>query len=139
MDERLGRLLSRLNQSWQQRTYAAMAAAGHADIRPAHSPVFRLLGADGARVVDLAAAAGMTKQSMTYLVRDLEALGYVETRPDPADRRARIIRFTDSGRAANHALARISRALEQDLAGDIGTERLDALKDALGDVLERET
>ena len=46
----------------------------------------------------LAERAQMTKQSMGELVRHLEAHGYVERMPDPADGRAKLVRATDRGR-----------------------------------------
>jgi MarR family transcriptional regulator, temperature-dependent positive regulator of motility len=41
----------------------------------------------------------MTHQSMSELVDALERAGYLERLPDPADRRARIIRLTTRGQA----------------------------------------
>ncbi|MCJ8192014.1 MarR family winged helix-turn-helix transcriptional regulator [Sphingomicrobium aestuariivivum] len=134
-DERLGRLLSRLNQQWQDATYRAIAEAGHPDIRPAHSPIFRLLGEEGARVVDLAARSGLTKQSIAYLVADLEKAGYLESTADPADARARLIRYTDRGRAAEAELARISRGLEEEASQRVGSDRLAAAKAVLREIL----
>ena len=46
----------------------------------------------------LAAAAGMTRQSMGELVRELGDLGLVEMVPDPDDRRAQALTLTDEGR-----------------------------------------
>ena len=46
----------------------------------------------------LAARAQMTKQSMAQLVAHLEAHGYVERVPDPADGRAKLVRATARGR-----------------------------------------
>ena len=52
----------------------------------------------GTRVSVLAARAQMTKQSMAQLVAHLEAHGYVERVPDPADGRAKLVRATARGR-----------------------------------------
>ena len=119
-DRRIGRLLARGYAVWQARTYDALAQEGFADIRAAHSPVFRLVGAQGARVSDLAAAARMTKQSMAYLVDGLERAGYVSISADPDDRRAKRVMLTERGSAADAALARLSRGLETELAELIG-------------------
>lgn len=45
----------------------------------------------------LAQHLGVDRTVMTYLLDDLEAAGFVERRPDPADRRARRIALTASG------------------------------------------
>ena len=95
----IGLLLSRPFQAVDAHVNAALQRAGHSEIRTSHQVVFRLLGPGGARLVDLAARALMTKQSMGYLVDHLEAAGYLERVPDPHDRRAKILQLTFRGRA----------------------------------------
>ena len=77
-----------------------LAEHGHRHVRPAHGNVFQFLDEHGTRVGVLAERAQMTKQSMAELVGHLEAHGYVERVADPADRRARLVRATPSGRDA---------------------------------------
>jgi DNA-binding MarR family transcriptional regulator len=77
---------------------ARLDAAGFAGLTPAHSAVLENLDPGGTRLTDLAARARMTRQSMTELVSVLEQRGYLERQPDPADRRARIVRLTPTGR-----------------------------------------
>jgi DNA-binding MarR family transcriptional regulator len=45
----------------------------------------------------MAARAGITRQSMGEVIRDLVALDILEMRSDPADRRAKIVDYTDHG------------------------------------------
>src|SRR5687767_10375103 len=52
--------------------------AGFGDIRPPHSRVFETVSGEGSRITDMAEEAALTKQSMQYLVDDLERLGYAE-------------------------------------------------------------
>ena len=73
------------------------AERGHPDVRPPHGNVFQFLDDDGTRVQVLAERAGVTKQSMAELVAHLERHGYVERVPDPADRRAKLVRATARG------------------------------------------
>lgn len=70
---------------------------GFTEIQPAHNAVFATLPPEGARAADMAARAGVTRQSMGESIRDMVALGLLETVPDPDDRRAKIVRFTDHG------------------------------------------
>lgn len=67
--------------------------------KPSHSAVFAQIQPGGNRLSDLARGANMTPQAMGELVDELEALGYVERRPDPSDRRAKLIMLTERGRA----------------------------------------
>jgi DNA-binding MarR family transcriptional regulator len=54
-------------------------------------------------VSDLAAKERVRHQSMTQTVADLEADGFVERRPDPADRRRVLVSLTAPGRSALEA------------------------------------
>jgi DNA-binding MarR family transcriptional regulator len=48
----------------------------------------------------LAAEFGLSPHSITDLVDGLERLGLAERRPDPTDRRAKLVAITDAGEAA---------------------------------------
>ena len=67
--------------------------------KPAHSAVFAQISPDGSRLTDLARRANMSPQAMGELVDELEELGYVVRRPDPTDRRAKLIILTKKGQA----------------------------------------
>ncbi|WP_240505286.1 MarR family winged helix-turn-helix transcriptional regulator [Nocardia mangyaensis] len=71
---------------------------------------------------------------MGELVAHLERFGYVAREPDPADRRARLIVATASGRAALALAARHIHRIEQALAAELGPESLDRLRAALARV-----
>jgi DNA-binding MarR family transcriptional regulator len=75
----------------------AAREAGHSEIRLAHNAVFSTLYGEAARTSDMAARAGITKQSMGEVVRELADLGILEVRPDPDDRRAKLVTYTDRG------------------------------------------
>jgi DNA-binding MarR family transcriptional regulator len=81
------------------------AERGHAQVRPPHGNVFPFLDDAGTRVSVLAERAQITKQSMAELVAHLERHGYVERIPDPADRRAKLVRATARGEEL-YAIAR---------------------------------
>ncbi|MGY1807024.1 MarR family winged helix-turn-helix transcriptional regulator [Blastococcus sp. SYSU D00669] len=48
----------------------------------------------------IGAGLGIDRTVLTYLIDDLERQDLVERRPDPADRRSRLVVATDTGRAA---------------------------------------
>ncbi len=72
---------------------------GRPDIKPAHNFLFAILGDDGDRAANLAVRAGITRQSMGEVIRDLVDLGILEMAPDPHDGRAKIVRYTPEGKA----------------------------------------
>ena len=148
MDERnisatertLGYLLRLPYERLSECVYGTLAAQGFPDIRPAHSAVFRHIAGSGSRVSDLAERAGLTKQSMAYLVEALAAAGYVAVAPDPADGRAKLVRLTRRGRMVSETLVRLSREIEKNFAARLAPGRMEVLRGLLGelaDVLER--
>ncbi|HWJ42852.1 MAG TPA: MarR family transcriptional regulator [Solirubrobacterales bacterium] len=77
-----------------------IARSGFSQLRPAHGCVFRYMEAGGLRLTEIAERGNMTKQSAGEVVDDLVARGFVERVPDPGDRRAKLIRLTERGEAA---------------------------------------
>jgi len=87
----------------------------------------------------LAADFGLSPHSITDIVDGLERLGLAERRPDPTDRRAKLVAITEAGAACldvavatrGHALTQIFGTLSQD---DLATllRLLDSLDDAAG-------
>jgi DNA-binding MarR family transcriptional regulator len=127
----LGVLLRSAWHSFLDELFARLAADGFDDLRPAFSPVFQHIERGGTRVGVLAERAQMTNQSMGYLVDALEKRGYVERRPDPADRRAALVVITDRGREEIAAARRLIAEIEREWEDRIGSERMAALWEAL--------
>lgn len=70
------------------------------DITLSQVSVLARLVKDGpAATSTLAAVEGVRHQSMAATVAALDRLGLVERRPDPTDRRRRLVALTDAGRA----------------------------------------
>src|SRR6476661_9579396 len=88
--------------------------------KPAHSAVFAQISPEGSRLTELARGANMSPQSMCELVDELEELGYVERRPDPRDRRAKLIVLTRKGRECIAAGVVTIEGIEQDIVAKIG-------------------
>lgn len=106
-------------------------AAGFDDIRETHNPVFGLVPAEGIRLTELAARAGVSKQAMGELVNDLVDKGYFVKEPDPTDGRAKLIRWCDRAWDVNdHAQAYFDR-VERELAEVVGAEAIRHLRETL--------
>ena len=130
----LGSLLRLPYQALQQRVYGTLAQRGFEDLRIAHSVVFRHIEPSGSRVTALAEGAGMTKQSMAYLVDALAASGYLKIVPDPADGRAKLAMLSARGKNAMRALIELSAQFEADLAKSLGETKLMQLRKLLEEV-----
>jgi DNA-binding MarR family transcriptional regulator len=140
-DQRLpiGQLLGHHLRVFREQLLAeAEQAAEQAGVqlRMAHLHVFGNIQADGTRLTDLAAWAGMTRPSMAELVDDLEAQGLLERRPDPTDGRAKLVVLTASGWEAIRAGREIIARIEADYARRIGTKKFETMCWALQDLLD---
>jgi DNA-binding MarR family transcriptional regulator len=129
----LGSLLRLASQALIERFAAWIAESRFEGIQPAHSAAIQPLWdmPDGSRITDLARAARITKQSMSTLVAELEAAGYVERVVDPDDARASRVRLTAHGRAYGRAVRAFSRSIEAEWGERIGVERIAELRATL--------
>ena len=118
----IGALLRIPREAAVRQVLEGLAAAGYGDVRPAHFTVFQHMPPEGIRLTDLADAALLTKQSMGYLVDDLEALGYVERVGDRHDRRAKVVRLTERGREVEETVRRVIRRIEAEWAARLGED-----------------
>ena len=118
---------------------SVVSGADFDDLRPSHGNVMEQLELeDGLRLIDLAARAGITAQSMGELVDDLEVKGYLERRPDPDDRRAKRIYLTERGRKNTRVAKQATADVENSLAGLLGQQRYQQLRHTLRDIIDAE-
>ena len=113
------------------RLNAAVAERGFHDLRPALTVVFQHLRDEGSRITELAERAQLTKQTVVYLVNELEQLGYVERVADPHDGRAKLVRATARGEQAVLEARRVAAEIEREWEALLGRKRLAELRRAL--------
>jgi len=106
-------LAARLAESIEAELFVRLNEDGHSGLRPRHGPIVAFLDEDGLRATELSRLTGRNKQVVGRLVDELEQLGYVERRPDPDDRRAKLIVPTAAGlevvRLGDQVVAEIER------------------------------
>jgi DNA-binding MarR family transcriptional regulator len=90
-------LVDRANRALQNHMVEAAHRRGHPEIKHAHNAVFATLLEEGTRATDMAARAGITRQSMGEVIRELVDLGILEMKPDPDDRRAKLVTYSGAG------------------------------------------
>jgi DNA-binding MarR family transcriptional regulator len=125
------RLLSVAFDDFCENLERRLADTPYNDIRISHGCVFGNIEPEGSRLTELAERARMTKQSVGEVTSDLEQRGYVERVPDPSDGRAKIIRLTERGRAAQALGVGLIDELEQEWAERFGADRVAGLREAL--------
>ena len=132
-ESHLGRLLGHSMRRFDARVLALMAKddevplalsnlAARSQVSAAHIHITRHLALQGSRLTDLAESAGMTKQAMGALVDQCEAWGLVRREADPRDARARLVVFTDTGRAWLDAFRRSVAQAEAEFRASVGAE-----------------
>src|SRR4051812_5311000 len=124
----LGVLLFIPYRHLEQRILDAVVAAGHPITLP-QARLFQRMSPEGSRLTTLAASAQTTKQAAKFLVDQLEAAGYVERVPDPADGRARLVRITPRGYDVVRVVTAVQQGIEEEWRthlGDGATEQLRA-------------
>lgn len=126
-------LLFRVARLVNERSLARLRAATGQDIRAVHTNLFPHIDLEGTRLTELARRTGVSKQAVGQLVDELERMGAVERVPDPADRRAKLIRFATGPDGEHGILAglRVLVEVERELEAEIGAARWAGLRAAL--------
>ena len=130
-DLNLGLLLFIPYRAMENEVLGALAEAGFDDITLAQARVFQRIDRDGSRLTELAEAAQVTKQTVGFLVDQLERAGYVERTPDPRDGRARLVRVSERGAAAVRASLTVVAEVEARWTAHLGTTRTAQLRESL--------
>ncbi|MEV4051862.1 MarR family winged helix-turn-helix transcriptional regulator [Amycolatopsis sp. NPDC049688] len=137
-DPDLGVLAGRLLFAVQRELFSTLARQGFGDLKPRHGAVLAYLDPDGVRASELSRLSGQYKQNIGTLIDELEALGYVHRRPDPRDRRAKLICPTDRGLAQMRAADAIMAGMQQRHADRLGPREYRQFKRMLADVTEHQ-
>ena len=125
-------LLFRCARLWNELGLAEVRRrTGHSWLRASHLTLLPHLDLEGTRATVLADRLGVSKQAAGALISELEGMGVVEKVPDPADGRAKLVRFTRAGRAGLLYGLGTLKAMEVELAKEIGEARMAALHDSL--------
>jgi len=127
----IGLLLRLAYQHYAQDIDAALREAGFDDIRPAHANVFPFVPAEGIPVSELAELARVRKQTMAQAVEQLERMGYVERRPNPRDRRSRLVFLTERGESVRPITHGAAERVEERWAELISPKELEGLRASL--------
>lgn len=129
----LGRLLGYALQRFDQRVIYLMSKdidiplalsnlAARGQVSAAHIHITRHLPPEGARLTELARQAHISKQAMSSLVDQCEAWGILKRAPDPRDRRAKILVYTETGALWLQAFTRAVTQAEEEFKKEIGAE-----------------
>lgn len=136
--EHIGRLLLRAYRGFNLLAYEKLHARGHDDLNIAHTALLANLDLDGTQITTLADRAGITKQAMGRLVDELETKGYVASAPDPDDKRAKRITFTDRGWQFLIDAYEIKLEIEAEYTNILGAEGMAQFRAALEALVDQQ-
>ena len=129
-----GRLLLKAMRAFNDRSMLAIRALGHPELSLSHASVLPHIDATGTRLTDLAERSGLRKQSVSQLVEELVAAGYLDKHADPDDKRAIRLEFTDKGRRFLHDANIVKRQIEDGVAHRLGDATYRELRRVLADL-----
>lgn len=129
-------LVHTANRAFQEEMVRQGRTQGFPEARQAHNAVFATLSVEGSRASDMAARAGITKQSMGEVVRELAGIGLLEMRPDPSDRRAKLVTYTKAGLEAARKGRGHLADLERRFIEEFGAEEYSVARRVLARVTE---
>lgn len=132
--DHLTHLLERALAVIEAEVRRCMRARGY-EIAKVYRPVVDNVSLDGSRITEIADRAGLSKQTIGPLVRDLEGLGILRVDPDPNDGRAKLVRYTELGLEALVAGLESAESVERSCALALGAGGLSRLKRDLETVI----
>jgi DNA-binding MarR family transcriptional regulator len=127
----LGRLLDETHLAFDAEALRLLRERGYPWLTSAHTHVMRTMAFDGSSVVEMAARAAISKQAMAKLVQDFTQRGFLETKPNPMDRRSATVTVTDQGRQLLSNGVEALQQAEGALAARIGLGELEQLRHIL--------
>ena len=135
-DPLIGGLLRLLSETVREQILRDIEARGYKDIRRAHLSVFQFPSPDGVSPSVLATRAHVTKQSMHYLLGEMEERGYLERRHTMTDRKSRVVFLTSRGKRLVEAMRNSVRETEETWSRLVGKKRFGEMKSALMNIHE---
>lgn len=123
--EGLGLLLVEVSRAWRQRLDERLRPLGLSQAK--WVALFRLARmAVPPTQAELAAELGVEGPTVARLLARLEAAGYVERRPAPADRRLKVVHLTARARQEAARIDRAARGLRAELMARLDAQDLGA-------------
>lgn len=110
---------------------ALLVDSGWNQIPKSNSLVFPHLLKEGVRPAEIARRAGVSRQAIHQVIGDLQRKGLVQMRPDPTNRRAKLVFLTKRGREFEEAVGKAEARVEQELSDRIGRREVRLLRNAL--------
>ncbi|PWK29285.1 DNA-binding MarR family transcriptional regulator [Arcicella aurantiaca] len=127
----LGRLLTKSHRFFRELAGEFLRSKGYVNFRVGHMVALIHIDLQGSSINTLANLAGVTKQAMSKLVKELQDEGYITTEKDPNDARTVLVKLSDKGVDCILDWKECSIVIENRINEIIGTEKLEQLREIL--------
>jgi DNA-binding MarR family transcriptional regulator len=127
----LGKLLNKTYRFMGEISGIFLRERGYQSLKVWHLVALMHIDTEGSNVNTLAQKAGMTKQGMSKLIKELLDNGYVSTEKDANDARALVVKLTDKGLDCLLDWKDCVAHVEATFSGIIGRDKLELLKEIL--------
>lgn len=128
----LGRLLNKSYRFMSEIATEFLREKGYTDFRVGHIVALVHIEFEGDTVNTLAFRAGITKQGMSKIVKELAEGEYVITQKHPSDARSVLVKLTNRGYEALTHWKACTEQIDRKFTEILGLERLEQVKDILG-------
>jgi len=105
-----------------------LATRGFDDLRPALMAIGIHIRDDGSRITQLARSAQVSKPTVVHAVDELVRMGYAQREPDPEDGRAKLVKLTERGHAAERAGREAVGRIRDAWAAALGEDEMEELE-----------
>jgi DNA-binding MarR family transcriptional regulator len=131
-DLNIGFLLAKALQRWNVLLYEKFCEAEYGDVRPAYGAILiPLFEEDGLQIGELARRAMLSKQTMTTLLKLMEARGLVARQRDQKDARASRIYLTEYGLQFKSVAFRVLEEMDELLGNELSDKDISILRRCL--------
>ncbi|MGW1991253.1 MarR family winged helix-turn-helix transcriptional regulator [Embleya sp. NPDC001921] len=126
-----GLLLGSAYQAFVQELHAHLAERGFPVMGSSYGFVLRTLDREATTATQLGERLGITAQGAAKVVDEMVAVGYVERRPDPTDKRAKRLHLAPGGVAMLTAVREFHAEYERRLTQQVGAQDVAAVRRVL--------
>ncbi|HAT87140.1 MAG TPA: MarR family transcriptional regulator [Rhizobiales bacterium] len=104
-----------------------LAARGFVDLTPAHVAFVSVLDCADNFASEVARRLNLSRQAVHKTVRELSALGYIETVENKAKRNSRIIQITEHGEELIAQARQMYAELDREMQAKLGASEIDKI------------
>lgn len=133
-DRHIGRLVSKTQRFVREIASDLLQAKGYTNFRVGHMVALIHIDLEGSNINNLAHLAGVTKQAMSKLVKELQDEGFVTIEKHPNDARTLIVKLSEKGIDTMLDWKECTQKIEMTFTEAIGQEQLEQLIDLLSKI-----